>query len=172
MTTKSQFAFSPKLKVYFFLYGALGLVLTVVGILVLPIWIFVGTWWAGRHYNSLRLELTDRSVVVAKGVFFKRELTIPLDKIQDISISEGPLLSRFGLLGLRIETAGQRNATTGQSEADLIGLENARDVRDLILRRRDELTSSGGQPKASVDKISLLAEIRDSLQRIETKLNG
>ncbi|WP_312821022.1 PH domain-containing protein [Brevundimonas sp.] len=172
MTAKSHFTFSPKLQVYYFLSGALSLVVTVIGILMLPIWAVIGTWWAKRYYESLRLELTDRSVVVSKGVFFKRELTIPLDKIQDISISEGPLLAKFGLLGLRIETAGQRNAATGKSEADLVGLENAREVRDLILTHRDRLASKEAQGSSDSTTLSLLTDIRDSLQRIEARLGS
>lgn len=169
LANATQAHFSPKLKIYFFMSVALALAITVVGILVLPIWAFVGVWWARRYYESLKLYITDRSIVIAKGVWFKQELTIPLDKIQDISIREGPLLNKFGLLGLRIETAGQRNAATGQSEADLIGVINAREVRDLILQRRDALASSGNTTDGGDTVLNLLAEIRDSLKRIEAK---
>lgn len=169
-TTNTQAHFSPKLKFYYFMTTALMLVVTVVGILVLPLWAIFGTWWARRYYESLKLQITDRNIVIAKGVFFKQELTIPLDKIQDISIREGPLLNHLGLLGLRIETAGQRNAATGQSEADLIGVIDARQVRDEILARRDALALSEKSPSGSDSTLSLLSEIRDSLQRIEAKL--
>ena len=76
------------------------------------------------------------------------------------------------MLGLRIETAGQRNATTGKSEADLIGVENARQVRDLILERRDTLAAQERpQPIPNNDSaLTLLLDIRDSLHRIESKL--
>ena len=104
--------FSPKLKVYFWISGALILIATVAGILLLPFWVFVGGWWASRYHASLSCRLTERSVVIGKGVFFRQELTIPLDKIQDVSIHEGPLLSTLGLLRLRLETAGQRSTAT------------------------------------------------------------
>lgn len=162
--------FSPKLKIYYFISGALLLAATVVGILLLPVWAFVGSWWATRHYNALDLQVTDRSVIVKKGVWFRKELTIPLDKIQDISIHEGPLLKAFGLLSLRIETAGQRNAATGQSDADLTGLLDARGMRDLILSRRDQLSSAEPIRPTSNTTEALLTEIRDSLKRLEAKL--
>ena len=165
--------FSPKLKTYFFLQGALSLTITVVGILLLPVWIFAGSWWASRYYASLKMELTDRSVIIRKGVWFRQELTIPLDKIQDISVREGPLLSALGLLGLRIETAGQRNAGTGQSEADLIGLMNAREMRDRILSMRDAQSPTPAIAAShSANSQELLGEIRDVLLRIETKLDA
>ena len=166
--------FSPKLKTYFFLQGALSLTITVVGILLLPLWVIFGSWWAGRYYASLKMQLTDRNVIIRKGVWFRQELTIPLDKIQDISVREGPLLSALGLLGLRIETAGQRNATTGKSDADLIGLTNAREMRDRILAMRDTQTQphalAAVQPAPNNPSPELLAEIRDALLRIEAKL--
>ena len=164
--------FSPKLKTYYFLQGALPLVITVVGILLLPLWAIFGSWWAGRYYASLKMELTDRNVVIRKGVWFRQELTIPLDKIQDISVREGPLLSALGLLGLRIETAGQRSNASGQSEADLIGLMNAREMRDRILAMRDAQTHAPATATThTATSQDLLVEIRDALLRIETKLD-
>ncbi|MBA3999056.1 PH domain-containing protein [Brevundimonas sp.] len=169
--------FSPKLKVYFWLSGALILIATIAGILLLPFWVLLGGWWASRYHASLSCRLTDRSVVIGKGVFFKQELTIPLDKIQDVSIHEGPLLGALGLLQLRIETAGQRSAATGKSEADLIGVMDARTMRDQILEQRDRLAERGfaapaavaGEAGAGADGV--LGEIRDALLRIEARLN-
>jgi membrane protein YdbS with pleckstrin-like domain len=163
--------FSPKLKVYIFVSGALVLAATVVGILLIPLWLLFGGWWVNRYHAALKCRLTDRSVIIGKGVFFRQELTIPLDKIQDISVREGPLLTALGLLSLRIETAGQRSATTGKSEADLLGLIEAREIRDQILLRRDRqagLVSPQGAPPESSE--ALLTEIRDSLLRIERHL--
>lgn len=169
--TEIEAPFSPKLKVYFFATGALSLIVTVVGILLLPLWIVLGSWWAGRYYASLKCRLTDRSVVIGKGVFFKQELTIPLDKIQDISIHEGPLLNALGLLRLRIETAGQRNTATGKSDAELIGLIDARSLRDQILARRDSQAGLSAAPASREGPQTLLTEIRDTLLRIEHRLN-
>ena len=162
-------AFSPKLKVYFFLNGALTLCVTIVGILLLPLWPVAGYWWAGRSYAALKCQVNNRSVVIKKGVLFRQELTIPLDKIQDISLHEGPILSMLGLLRLRIETAGQSSSMTGQSNADLIGLINARGVRDEILERRDLQAGINAAPPAE-GSTALLAEIRDTLLRIEKRL--
>lgn len=168
--------FSPKLKVYFWVSGALILIATIAGILLLPVWVFLGGWWASRYHASLSCRLTDRSVVIGKGVFFKQELTIPLDKIQDVSIHEGPLLGALGLLQLRIETAGQRSAATGKSEADLIGVMDARTMRDRILEQRDRLAERGFAAPAAVageggpGADGVLGEIRDALLRIEARL--
>ena len=163
--------FSPKLKIYFFAYGALLLCATVAGVLLVPFWLLFGGWWVSRYHAALKCRLTERSVVIGKGVFFRQELTIPLDKIQDISVREGPLLSALGLLSLRIETAGQRSAATGKAEADLVGLVDAKRFRDQILERRDQEASLFSPKTRHIDpQQGLLIEIRDSLLRIESRL--
>ena len=162
--------FSQKLRIYLFCYCAGVIAATVVGILVLPIWLVIGPFWIKRYHAALRCEVTDRNVVIGKGLLFRRELTIPLDKIQDISIREGPLLSAFGLLQLRIETAGQSSSPGGKSDADLIGLLDARALRDRILEQRDALAVPDAAPLDSDRQV--LVDIRDALFRIEAQLAG
>ncbi len=157
--------FSQKLRIYLLVHWTVVIVATVVGIALLPVWFVIGPLWIKRYHATLRCQITDRNVVIGKGLLFRRELTIPIDKIQDISIREGPLLSAFGLLRLRIETAGQSGSPSGKSDADLVGLIDARELRDQILHRRDVLAS---RDHSSVDDDrKILADIRDSLLRIE-----
>lgn len=164
--------FSPKLRIYMLVYWGMFFVASLVGIAVLPLWLIFGPLWVRRYHASLRCDLTERSVVIGRGVFFRREMTIPLDKIQDISIREGPLLSAFGILQLRIETAGQSQSSTGKSDADLIGLTNARAVRDRILEQRDALGTPAAASQPADAQAALLAEIRDSLLRLEARLSA
>lgn len=159
---------SQKLRIYLFCYCTAVIAATVVGIVVLPVWLVIGPYWVKRYHAALRCEVTDRNVVIGKGLLFRRELTIPLDKIQDISIREGPLLSAFGLLQLRIETAGQSSSPGGKSDANLVGLIDARTLRDRILDQRDALATPEPAPVDS-DR-QLLIDIRDALLRIEGQL--
>lgn len=160
--------FSQKLRIYLFCYWTAIIIASVVGIVVLPLWLVIGPFWIKRYHATLRCELTDRNIVIGKGLLFRREMTIPLDKIQDISIREGPLLAAFGLLQLRIETAGQTSSSTGKSDADLIGLIDARFLRDHILDQRDALTSRDQAPVDTDRQVML--DIRDALLRIEGRL--
>ena len=156
-------SFSPQLRIYLLVLWTIVVVCTVAGIVLLPVWAVVGPIWVRRYHAALRCDLTERSVIIARGLIFRRELTIPLDKIQDISIREGPLLSAFGLLQLRIETAGQSSSPTGTSDADLTGLVDARAVRDRILAQRDLLyvltVDQIGQTDAAEEFMDLLTEV-------------
>lgn len=98
--------FHPRLPLYLALLSTGIAVLTVVGIPLLPIWIPLAFWWARRFVARLTCRLTDDTVEIQKGLLFRRELTIPLDRIQDISLREGPVQRHLGLSSLRFETAG------------------------------------------------------------------
>ncbi len=133
--------FDEKWKTYWFLQIVLILLATVAGIAVLPFWFLGwGAWYCRRYYENLRCTLFERSLVVGRGIFFRVEKTIPLDKIQDMTLREGPLLKQFGLLSLGIETAGQ-SSPQGASEAKLVGIKNARAFRDRVLDQRDALAA-------------------------------
>lgn len=138
--------FNPKLRLYLVLQGALGLVATVVGVVLVPLWLLAGPWWARRYFQRLECLLTRRSLVYKKGIVFRSETTIPLDKIQDLSVNYGPVLDMLGLAKLKVVTAGQhanQGATIG-----LVGVVDAPDFRDRVLDRRDELTEGRYGPRA------------------------
>jgi putative membrane protein len=102
--------------------------------------------------------------VYSHGVWFRQEMNIPLDKIQDVSLHHGPVLDALGLATLRVETAGG-----GQqgSNATLIGVRDAEAFRAAVIARRDAITAA---PKPAAPDEDLLREIRDVLVRIESKL--
>lgn len=66
-----------------------------------------GACAARLGFRLLRCALDDRHLNFRKGILFQVEKTIPLENIQDVTFIEGPLLRRFDLSILRIETAGQ-----------------------------------------------------------------
>ena len=163
--------FEEKLKAYWFAEGLIGLGFSIVGIPLALIWALGwGQWWSRRRFECLRCILFERSLVVKRGVVFKVEKTIPLDKIQDLTVKEGPLLRKFGLRSLSIETAGQ--SAEGVAEASLTGIVDPRAFRGRVLQQRDRLV--GGQiPQAPADQpamqgsvASLLIEIRDLVRTI------
>ena len=168
--------FDPKWRTYFFLRILFFMVITIAGIVLIPFWILGwGQWYCKRYYDSLRCVLHERSLVVARGIFFRREMTIPLDKIQDLTLVEGPLLQAFGICRLKLVTAGR--TPEGGSQADLVGVVEARSLRDRVLDQRDLVTGRSGPLPAGSEATmdgsetgKLLVEIRDSLGRIEDLL--
>ncbi|SMO66866.1 PH domain-containing protein [Gracilimonas mengyeensis] len=162
--------FNPKIKTYLNTIGILVCVITVVGIFLLPLWLIFASFYFKRYFERLECELTTRALRFKKGYIFHTERTIPLDKIQDLTFKEGPVLKYFGLSILKVETAGG-NTQTG-SDLSLIGIQSASEFRQMVLDQRDKVTDNVSSSNSDTESTAeLLKDIRDSLQRIEAKIN-
>jgi len=181
--------FNPKLRVYQYVSSLLMLLVSIIGIPLIPIWLVVGWVWSGRYFRSLRCELDDRRLRVRRGVLFRKTRTIPLDRIQDFTLLDGPIQRAFGLCTLRIETAGQ-SSPQGSADANLTGLMDAEEFQEVVLERRDRLVqqmagaadasrtadaagtpdATQGAPRALPAAEQVLVEIRDLLRRMEEHL--
>ncbi|MCP3919746.1 MAG: PH domain-containing protein [bacterium] len=170
--------FDARLPKYWLLVSSIGIAATIIGIPFLLIWLLgLGQYVHGRQYASLEAELTGRSLNIRRGFLFRTQKNIPLDKITDLAVNEGPILRYLGLCSLGVETAGG-GANTNMGQAQLPGVVDAEQFRDAVLAQRDLVTDSGAAPAiaaaerpqvASADA-DTLNEIRDSLGRIERLL--
>ncbi|MDX1641707.1 MAG: PH domain-containing protein [Balneolaceae bacterium] len=166
--------FNPKIKTYINALVILISCLTIVGIIFVPFWLIFGRMYLNRYFDSLFCELTTRALKFKKGVLFQVERTIPLDKIQDLTFREGPLLRHFGLSILKVETAGQ--SVQGGTDMSLIGIVDAREFREKVIDQRDKITDLGSSSSKKIttptDESSsdTLQAILETLQRIEKKI--
>lgn len=161
--------FNPEIKKYLLIYGILILAATIAGIVLIPIWAVLAPLFIRKYFERLHCELTTRSLRFEKGFIFHVERTIPLDKIQDLTFKEGPLLKALGLSILKVETAG--NTGQGMSDLTLIGIIDAPNFRNKVLEQRDMVTDNTALgPGDTSDTVEILKEIRDSLRNIEGKI--
>ncbi len=148
------------------------LLITVVGIPLIPFWLVFTLWYGPEYYRRTSARLTTRAVETRKGVFFRKEATIPLNRITDVRLHDGPVMRYYGLRGLRVETAGQSGESAG-SEGDLIGVIDAVEFRDAVLRQREGTLEpeqpSTASPVSADDTNAILTQIRDILTRIEAQ---
>lgn len=168
--------FDPKLRTYFYVGTIILCVITVVGIITLPFWLIFGKRYVNRYFDALTCDLTTRALHYKKGIWFQTERTIPLDKIQDLTFKEGPILRYFGLSMLKVETAGQ--SAQGSADLSLLGLQDARAFREAVLDQRDDITDRNyteasaptNNQKNEQDLAAILSEMHTTLKRIEQKL--
>ncbi|UFH53550.1 PH domain-containing protein [Spirosoma sp. KNUC1025] len=163
--------FNPIIRTYMLLYVAFFMFISVIGIILLPIWFLgVGQWWSRHYFHKLQCELTERSLHFRKGILVEVEKTIPLENIQDVTFVAGPVLRYFDLCILKFETAGQNSSQANDME--LIGIIDAQTFRTQILEQRQKLiaTRSNQQPINTDQK--LLTEIRDTLRDIRQLLQN
>jgi len=169
--------FNPKVRGYWLLSGTIIFVASIVGIVLLPIWWIVGHWATQRYLDRMTCTLTRRSLKVTRGILVRQEMTVPLDKITDVGLVEGPIMRWLDLQAVRVETAGQ---STAGAAIQLVGVRHARDFRDAVLAQRDRVSdlqqvgSSGTTAPATLPTdatvTALLTEVRDTLRRIEDRL--
>ena len=157
--------FNRKVIVYWWLAAMGGMAATIIGIPLAILWLPLGWIVHKKQFENLSCELTDRSINLRMGWLFKKQQNIPLDKLTDVSIHEGPILNFFGVVRMQFETAGAQPFM-------LTGVKDGPGFRDLVLKQRDVMSaniSSGGQGPQSND---VLVEIRDILQQINANFSG
>ena len=165
--------FNPKVRTYWLLSGALVLTCTVVGIPLLLLWFPLGRMLTQRHLDRMSCVLTDKALKVGKGIWVRTEKTIPLDKITDMGMVQGPIMRRLDLHTLTVETAGQ---SSEGSLVSLTGIVDARLFREAVLAQREALSSGSASMTSEAvtrtpsDSNEVLLEIRDALLRIETRM--
>lgn len=111
-------------------------------VMVVIAWILVGLlfarFWAGLSYSNFKYELKDEGLRIERGVIWKKYVTIPYDRIQNVDILRGLIARILGISDLQIQTAGGiTNANYGSfSEGRLPGLlpEVAEQLRDEVLK--------------------------------------
>jgi putative membrane protein len=153
------------------------LLVTVVGIILLPIVLPIMALVMKRYYDRLSVVLTRRDLKVQRGIFQREEKSIPLEKITDLAVYQGPLMRFFNLKGIRIETAGQ---SAQGALVSVVGIEDVDQFRDAVLDQRDRVSEreeleQAASPAATSDTATVahlvvLEQIRDSLARIEGHL--
>jgi uncharacterized membrane protein YdbT with pleckstrin-like domain len=129
--------------------GTLGVGLVVfLGVLGVLALVFI---WAKLTYHFYRYELTEEGFRKELGVIFKKYVTIPYDRIQNVDIYRGILARILGLSDLNIQTAGMSasvrtfSVSGGGAEGRLPALsrEVAEEVRNELIRRARQTKNQG-----------------------------
>ncbi|MCZ4339246.1 PH domain-containing protein [Shewanella colwelliana] len=164
-----QAEFKTNLGLYWLVSGAILLCITIVGIPLLLIWFPVGLWATKRYIDNMSAELTSKKLIVRKGIFTRTENTVPLDKITDMALIQGPLMRFFNIHKLTIETAGQSGAG---ALINLQGVEDVEQFRAQVLAQKSALTEQVVQESMPMpdETLTCLKEISETLKRIENRL--
>ena len=164
--------FNPKFKTYIFFIVLFFLFTSVIGIILIPIWILgLGQWLSGLYFKSLKCTLTEKQLLFSKGILFRIEKTIPLENIQDLSFWGGPILRSMGLTFIKVETAGG-----GQGQQHMMsipGVERAEELKTMILDQRERVINDkhkGEGISSGASDCSILSDIRNELREIKTIL--
>src|SRR3989338_5985470 len=91
--------------------------------------------WAKLTYSFYRYELTENGFRKELGVIYKKYITIPYDRIQNVDIYRGILARLLGLSDLNIQTAGMSGAIGAEGRLPALSREVAEQLRDELIQR-------------------------------------
>lgn len=118
---------------------------------IIPVFLVLCFVWAKLTYHYYRYELTEAGFRKELGVVYKKYVTIPYDRIQNVDIYRGILARVLGLSDLNIQTAGMSatvggyGVSGGGSEGRLPALsrEVAEQLRDELIQRARQSKNQG-----------------------------
>jgi uncharacterized membrane protein YdbT with pleckstrin-like domain len=92
------------------------------------------------RYDTTWYVMSGRSLRIRRGIWIIRETTVTFENVQNVELKQGPLQRHFGIANLLVQTAGGSGASpqqgkTNPHEALIEGIDDAKQVRDLIMSR-------------------------------------
>eukprot|EP00658_Telonema_sp_P-2_P034824 TRINITY_DN25401_c0_g1_i1.p1 TRINITY_DN25401_c0_g1~~TRINITY_DN25401_c0_g1_i1.p1 ORF type:complete len:224 (-),score=38.32 TRINITY_DN25401_c0_g1_i1:285-956(-) len=141
-----------------------------------------------KSAQSRKLTLGERSLFYAGDTYCccgpcmckcnSTEKQVPLDKLQDLTLSQNCIARVFDVWTMKMETAGQAGPEAGP-ELSLAGMKNPRDFKQVVLERRNMVTENGAGSctpappgMAGADATSVLLRIEQRLVDIEAGCRG
>ena len=94
-------------------------------------WIVFVPFYFNAFVNNFTYEITNEFVKINEGVFTHTKTTIPISRIQTISISNGVFDKIFNLNTVKIETAGFSSSVI-KPEGCIPGLKDPNKIEELI----------------------------------------
>lgn len=150
-------------------------------LLLLPVaMLAVIGFFAWLKWQAFTYRIGEDELVIADGVLNKSRRSIPLERVQDVSIEQKPLARLFGLALVRIETAG---GDKNEGLLDSVSMAEADRLRALLRRGGGGIQSTAAADDAvpaaatpifamSMRRVLTLGLFRFSLVWIAVALGG
>lgn len=99
--------------------------------------------WAQLSYKNFRYQIGDDTIVIERGVIWKRHVSIPFQRIQNVDIIRGPVARMLGLSDLQIQTAGMSGVAVVEGRIPGINPDEAVKIKDEILVKVTKVKNQG-----------------------------
>lgn len=115
------------------------LALTLVGLIICGGVGFLLFWLPGAKYKRYTYSYQEDRIQINRGVIFKHEIVIPVCQIQDLHLSQGPLMQIMKLQTIEISTAGSNYKIDGLNNEVAITMINE---LETYLKKRIEVLAN------------------------------
>jgi membrane protein YdbS with pleckstrin-like domain len=119
--------------------------------------VFCSFYLPKRTYETTSWQVKDSGIEIQRGIWWKHQIFIPRDRIQHTDIKQGPMMRRFGIATLVINTGG-----THEPSIPLAGIlmETAQSIRDQLSNKAVTEDSVSNDPATAPNHaLALSAEI-------------
>ena len=99
------------------------------------------------RWSRFSFRVGSREIRIDSGLLNRTHRSIPFDRIQDVTVEQGPLARALGLARVRFETGGSAGAKEDDGSLAAITLERAGEIRDLVRAQRGQ--SPAATPEAA-----------------------
>ena len=90
---------------------------------------YIEPFW---EYKQWSYRINEEEIFFNEGIFFKKNVTIPIVRIQNINVSEGPINRSLNLAHIEIGTAG------GSYKIPNIDKEEVEKIREFLRKKINE----------------------------------
>lgn len=104
----------------------------------LPLWFVIAYIWAKLSYHFYRFELGKDVLKIERGVIWKRYVSIPYDRIQNVDIYRGILDRIFGLSDVQVQTAGlsfPHSRLLSEGRLPGLSVQDAEKIREDLIKK-------------------------------------
>jgi len=92
-------------------------------------------FWIPAYFSRLAYSIEDDCVRGKKGVFFRKNTTVPYTKITNVDVTQGPLQRMFEIGTLHVQTAGAAGAQGYAAELKIEGIKDFESLRETIIEK-------------------------------------
>jgi len=96
--------------------------------------------WIVLYYVRFRYWITPSELIIHSGVLTRRKRNIPIERIQNIEIEQGPMQRILRTAKVAVYTAGSASA---EGVLEYVSLEEAREIRAVVREIQQEFSVSG-----------------------------
>ena len=130
--------------------------------------------WLPAYFRSLEYTIADDAVKGQRGVFFKRQVSMPYNKITNVDITHGPLQRKFGVGYIHCQTAGAGGQQGARAELKMEGVRDLEGVKDALMERVRGASMAGtvvaGAKPAAGGESDILGGMLEELRAIRGAL--
>ena len=103
------------------------------------------------YWRRFEFRVGENEIRIDSGIFSRTHRSIPFDRIQDVSITQGPVARLLGLAAVKFETGGSAGQDEGVLQA--IPLQRAQELRELVRARRSAAAAPAPEPETDTPPV-------------------